>query len=103
MPEFKTVAKASEVPANSLKHIELEDGTQVCLANIDGTFYAIGGECTHMGGPLGEGELDGTTITCPWHSGEFNATTGEALSPPADENEPTYEVRLEGNDVQIGV
>jgi nitrite reductase/ring-hydroxylating ferredoxin subunit len=103
MPEFKTVAKASEVPANSLKHVELEDGTQVCLANIDGTFYAMGGECTHMGGPLGEGELDGTTVTCPWHSGEFDVTTGKVLGPPAEEDEPKYEVRVEGDDVQIGV
>ena len=55
MPEFKTVAKADELQPGELKHIELESGTQVCLANVDGTFYAIGGECTHMGGPLGEG------------------------------------------------
>jgi nitrite reductase/ring-hydroxylating ferredoxin subunit len=103
MPEFKTVARASEVPANSLKQIELEDGTQVCLANIDGTFYAIGGECTHMGGPLGEGELDGKVITCPWHSGDFDAMTGKALGPPAEEDEPKYEVRVEGEDVQVAV
>ena len=103
MAEFKTVAKASEVPANSLKHIELEDGTQVCLANIDGTFYAIGGECTHMGGPLGEGELEGTTITCPWHSGEFDVTTGKVLGPPPEGDEPKYEVRVEGDDVQVAL
>ena len=103
MAEFRTVAKVSEVPANSLKHIELEDGTQVCLANVDGAFYAIGGECTHMGGPLGEGELDGTTVTCPWHSGEFDVTTGEVKGPPPEGPEPAYQVRLEGDDVQVAV
>jgi nitrite reductase/ring-hydroxylating ferredoxin subunit len=103
MAEFKTVAKASDVPPGTLKHIEVEDGTQVCLANINGQIYAIGGECTHMGGPLGEGELDGTVITCPWHGGQFEATTGEVLSPPAEEDEPRYEVRVEGEDVQVAL
>jgi nitrite reductase/ring-hydroxylating ferredoxin subunit len=103
MPEFRTVAKAAEIPANSLKHIELEDGTQICLANVDGTLYAIGGECTHMGGPLGEGELDGTTVTCPWHSGEFDVTTGKVLGPPPEGDEPKYEVRIEGEDVQVAL
>jgi len=103
MAEFKTVASASEVAPGTLKHIELDDGTQVCLANVDGTFYAIDGECTHMGGPLGEGELDGTTVTCPWHSSEFDVTTGEVLGPPADEPQRKFEVRVEGDDVQVAV
>ncbi|MGB2695072.1 MAG: non-heme iron oxygenase ferredoxin subunit [Dehalococcoidia bacterium] len=103
MAEFKTVAKASEVGPGELKHIELEDGAQVCLANVDGTFYAIGGECTHMGGPLGEGELEGTIVTCPWHSGEFDVTTGEVKGPPAEEDEPKFEVRVEGEDVQVAL
>ena len=104
MAEFRSVAKASEVPPGTLKHIELDDGDkQVCLANVDGTFYAMGGECTHMGGPLGEGELDGTTVTCPWHSGEFDVTTGKVLGPPPEADEPAYEVRVEGDDVQVAV
>lgn len=104
MPEFRTVAKAAEVAPGSLKHIELEgDGKQVCLANVDGTFYAMGGECTHMGGPLGDGELDGNIVTCPWHSGEFDVTTGKVLGPPAEEDVPSYEVRVEGDDVQVAV
>jgi len=103
MAEYKSIAKVSEVEPGQLKHVELEDGKQICLANVDGTFYAIGGECTHMGGPLGEGELDGTTITCPWHSAEFDVTTGRVLGEPAEEDEPAYEVRVEGEDVQIAV
>jgi len=103
MAEFKTVAKVSEVEPGQLKHIELDGDTQICLANVGGTFYAIGGECTHMGGPLGEGELDGTTVTCPWHSGEFDVTTGEVKGPPPEEPEPRYEVRVEGDDVQVAI
>jgi nitrite reductase (NADH) small subunit len=103
MAEFHTVAKVSEVPPGSLKQIELEDATQICLANVGGTFYAINGECSHMGGPLGEGELDGTTVTCPWHSGEYDVTTGKMLSPPAENDQAKYEVRIEGDDVQVAV
>ena len=103
MAEFKTLAKVSEIEPGQLKHVELEDGTQVCLANVDGTVYAIGGECTHMGGPLGEGELDGKIVTCPWHSGEFDVTTGEVVGPPPEGPEPVYQVRVEGDDVQVEV
>jgi nitrite reductase/ring-hydroxylating ferredoxin subunit len=103
MADFTTVASVSEVPPGELKHIELESGTQVCLANVDGTFYAIGGECSHMGGPLGEGELDGKVLTCPWHSGEFDVTTGEVLGPPPEDPQPTYDVRVEGDEVQVAV
>jgi nitrite reductase/ring-hydroxylating ferredoxin subunit len=103
MAEFKTVANVSEVGPGQLKHIELEDGTQVCLANVDGTIYAIGGECTHMGGPLGEGELEGTIVTCPWHGGTFDVTSGELLGPPPDDPEPKYEVRVEGDEVEVAI
>ncbi len=103
MAEFKSIAKLSELEPGSLKHVELEDDTQICLANVDGKVYAIGGECTHMGGPLGEGELEGTIVTCPWHSGEFDVTTGEVKGPPAEESVPSYEVRIEGDDVQVAL
>jgi nitrite reductase/ring-hydroxylating ferredoxin subunit len=56
-----------------------------------------------MGGPLGEGELDGTIVTCPWHSGEFDVTSGKMVGPPPEEDEPAYEVRVEGDDVQVAV
>src|SRR3990172_4222452 len=103
MPEFKTVANVADVPPNSLKQIELEDGTQVCLANVGGTIYAIGGECSHMGGPLGEGELDGTTVTCPWHSAEYDVTTGKQLGAPAEADQPAYEVRVESGELQLAL
>ncbi len=103
MAEFKTVANVSEVGPGQLKHIELDDGAQVCLANVEGTFYAIDGECTHAGGSLGEGELDGTTVTCPLHSSEFDVTTGEVKGPPADDPQRKFDVRVEGDDVQVAI
>ena len=103
MAEFVTVAKVSEVEPGQLKHVELNGDTQICLANVDGTIYAIGGECTHAGGPLGEGDLDGKVVTCPWHGGTFDVTTGEVEGPPPDDPETKYEVRIEGDDVQVAV
>lgn len=103
MAEFKTVAKVSEVGPGQLKHVELNDGTQVCLANVDGTVYAIGGACTHEGGPLAEGELDRTTVTCPWHGAMFDASSGEVQGPPAGDSVPAYEVRVQGEELQVAV
>ena len=100
---FKTVAKVSDVPEGELLHVELDDETQICLANVGGTVYAIGGECTHEGGPLGEGDLTGTQVMCPWHGGEFDVTTGEAKELPPEDPEPTYEVRIEGDEIQVAL
>jgi len=103
MVEFVSVAKAGDVPPGQVSQLKLGDGTQICLANVDGTFYAIGGDCTHQGGPLGEGELDGTVVTCPWHGSKFDVTSGAVRGPPALQPEPKYEVRIAGDDVQVTV
>jgi len=100
MVEFVRVAGLSEVPAGEMKIVEVE-GKPVVLANVDGKIYAFGGECTHKGGPLGEGELAGDTVICPWHGGEFNVKTGEVLSPPPNEPVPIYQVQVEGDDIKI--
>lgn len=103
MVEFRTVVKASEVGVGQVKRVDLGNGNQVCLANVDGTFYAIAGECTHMGGPLAEGELDRTTVTCPWHGAMFDVTSGEVQGPPADDSVAKYEVRVQGDEVQVAI
>jgi len=99
--DFVTVASASEVGPGQLKGVTLSDGTHVCLANVGGTFYAIAGECSHQGGPLAEGELDGNIVTCPWHGAMFDVTSGEVQGPPADDSVAAYQVRLRGDDVQV--
>lgn len=103
MAEFVSVGKVGEVPPGQVKQLELGDGTKVCLANVGGTFYAIGGECTHQGGPLGEGELDGTVVTCPWHGSKFDVTSGAVVGPPARKAEPKYDIQIFGDEVQVAV
>ncbi len=100
MAEFQTVAKASEIAPGEMKLVNVA-GQDVVVANVEGAFFAFGNECTHVGGPLVEGELEGETVTCPWHATIFNVKTGQALEGPGTSAVPTYEVRLEDDEIQI--
>ena len=100
MAEYETVAKVSEIAPGTMKLVDL-DGEEVAVANVEGSFYAFGNECTHAGGPLAEGELEGHHVTCPWHDTIFDIRSGEALEGPGDEAVPTYQVRIEGDDIQV--
>jgi 3-phenylpropionate/trans-cinnamate dioxygenase ferredoxin subunit len=100
MPRYVKVARADEIPPGEKKIVEV-DGLLVVLVNLDGEFYAIEDVCTHDGGPLGEGELEGHELICPRHGARFDVRTGDALTLPAFEPAPTYEVRLENGDVLV--
>lgn len=102
MGTFHKVIEVNELAPGSGKVVEVS-GQRIALFNIGGTFYAIGDTCTHRGGPLSEGTLEGTTITCPWHGAEFDVTTGKNLAPPAPKEVPSYEVRVEGQEVQVEI
>lgn len=102
MTDFVSVATTGELNDGEGTVVEA-NGHTIALFRVEGDFYAIGNECTHTGGPLGEGDLDGTTITCPWHGSQFDITSGEVLEPPAADPEPEYEVRVDGDEVQVGV
>ena len=101
MANFVKICKTGDVKAGSGKSIEI-NGKPVAVFNIAGNFYAINDTCRHRGGPLGEGELDGKTVICPWHGWRYNVTTGaNELVPdlPIDR----YEVKVEGDDVLVEV
>ena len=102
MGTFHKVIEVSELAPGSCKGVEVS-GQQIALFNIGGTFYAIGDACTHMGGNLSEGTLDGTTVTCPLHGAEFDVTNGRNMTPPAPGEVPSYKVRVEGNQVQVEI
>lgn len=97
--EWVSVAKTGDVGDGQMIEVDLE-GKAIAIANVAGTFYAIAGECPHQGGPLAEGELEDTTITCPWHNFRFDVTTGRTLDPPIG-NCAKYNVRVEGQDLQL--
>jgi nitrite reductase/ring-hydroxylating ferredoxin subunit len=58
-------------------------GKTVALFNVEGSFYAIDNTCAHRGGPLGEGDLEGTIVTCPWHAWRWDVITGANANNPA--------------------
>ena len=101
MSTFVKVAKSSEVPANSGKTFSV-DGKQIAIFNVDDRFYAINNTCLHRGGPLGEGGLEGTTVTCPWHGWQYDVTSGKTLQSP-DQGVESYEVKVEGEDLMVAL
>ena len=101
MADYVTVAKVAELPAGSGKVVEV-NGQSVALFNVNGSFYAIDNACRHHGGPLGEGSLEGTVVTCPWHLWEYDVTTGE-FTANRDIKVATYSVQVDGDDVRIAL
>lgn len=99
--EFVKVAAISEVPPGDMKMVEV-GGEQVLIVNVGGNIHACDDVCTHSYASLSEGDLDGAEIQCPLHGAMFNVTTGEVITPPADEPLRMFEVRIEGDDILIG-
>ena len=102
MTTWQTVGQAADIPTERVAVFRVGDH-DVAVCNVDGQLYAIDDLCTHDGGSLDQGELEGDTIECPRHGARFNVTTGEAIQLPAFEPVETHEVRLEGDTVQVGM
>lgn len=96
------VTTRSEIPPGTTKRVVV-DGVEVLLCNVDGEIYAVEDVCTHDGGPLDQGELQGCTIMCPRHGATFDVKTGAALTLPAVVPLPTYPVRIEGDTISVEV
>ena len=99
MANFVKVCQAADICAGSGRTVDL-NGKPVAVFNVEGNFYAISDTCLHRGGPLGEGELDGKTVTCPWHGWRYDVTTGVNEMNPAVVVEK-YQVKVEGDDVLV--
>ncbi|MGH2360822.1 MAG: Rieske (2Fe-2S) protein [bacterium] len=94
------VANVEDVLPGTGKVVEAE-GAVLALFNLGGTFYTLNNKCTHVGGPLGEGQVDGNVVTCPWHGSRFDITNGQVLGPPARRPVASYPVRVEGGAVFV--
>lgn len=91
---------ASDLQPGMVVKLRLND-TDVALYNVDGQFYATQEKCTHAGGPLSEGELDGQVITCPWHGSCFDVTDGQVKCRPAVKPIKTFRAVLDGEIVRV--
>jgi len=101
MAEFVTVARVEDVPPGSVKSVRAGD-EEIALAHVDGSFYATQAECLHLKGPLGEGRLEDSVLTCPWHGWQYDLRTGENEFDRAIKLR-TYEVRVEDGEVRVAV
>lgn len=98
--DFVKVAETTDIQPSNMRAVDLE-GERVCIANVEGSYYAIGNVCTHLGGPLNEGTLEGYDVECPWHGSKFDVRTGEVTKPPAQKAVSAYDVKVEGNNILI--
>jgi 3-phenylpropionate/trans-cinnamate dioxygenase ferredoxin subunit len=94
------VASVDAVPSGDYVQVEI-DGTLIAVFNVGGQFYAIDDVCTHDGGGLAGGAMDGCVVICPRHGARFCLRTGAALTPPAYEAVRTYPTRVADGTVQI--
>lgn len=100
MADFVKLCATSDVAPGTGTTIEV-GGRKIAVFNVDGAFHAIDDECPHRGGPLGEGELDGCLVMCPWHAWQFDVTSGESVTD--DLVVGHYETRVDGGDVMIAL
>lgn len=100
MAEYVKVAQVDEVPPGAIKGVKAGD-QEIALVSLEGQLYAIGDICPHAHCNLSNGDIEGDRVLCPCHGSEFNIRTGEVMEGPAQENVPTYQVRVEGDDILV--
>jgi nitrite reductase (NADH) small subunit len=99
MPEFKPIAKVSDVPEG--RGITARSGTHaVAIFNVGGTIYAMDGICPHKGGPLGEGFCEDGRVYCPMHGWQFDVKTGACIDFP-EKPAKTYAARIVGDTIEV--
>ena len=103
------VGQVSQVSPGTMKSFSV-GGKQICVANIDGKFYAIDNLCTHASGDLSKGKLEGKIVTCPNHGSKFNVTTGKCIAGPKisffrgkAKDDTVFEVKVEENKIKVNV
>ena len=96
---FLRAARKDEIPAGSIREFQV-NGKTLALANVDGEFYATNNTCLHRGGPLGQGELNGKVVTCPWHGWQYDVTSGKvAMNPSVGVD--CYAIEVRGDDIFV--
>ncbi len=107
--KYIKIAQTTELSKRKKKKIAFEN-REILLVNIEGSFYAVDNKCTHMGGSLYDGNLEGNNIICPKHGSVFDVRTGEVAQSGKIlfinvkvKDLHTYPVKIEGGDILIGI
>jgi nitrite reductase/ring-hydroxylating ferredoxin subunit len=99
MSRWNKIAAVTDCPPGSAIELVAEDRI-IALFNVEGTFYALDGVCPHQGGPLGQGDLAGCIVTCPWHGWQFDVRSGQHQLNPRMK-QPSLPVRIEDSAVLV--
>ena len=100
MSRFVKVAAAAQIAPGSALKVRIED-REIAVFNLDGEFLATADQCTHMNASLSEGRVTSAHVICPWHGARFEVRTGRCLGAKPHPSLQTYNVRLEGDDVEV--
>ena len=100
MAQWIKVAREGELAPGEWRRVDA-DGAQIVVFNLDGRYYAIEDVCTHDGGQLTGGTVEGEEIVCPRHGARFSIKTGAALTAPAYEPTASFPVRVENGEIQV--
>jgi nitrite reductase/ring-hydroxylating ferredoxin subunit len=103
LPEkFVPAIADSDLPENELKQVDV-DGVKILLVRQGKDVFALGDVCSHLGGPLSEGKLEGDCVTCPWHASKFALSTGKVVNGPATFPQPRFETRVRKGQIEVRV
>lgn len=102
MAQLIKVAQTKDIPQGGGFAADL-NGKQIAIFSLNGKYYAIDDECSHAGGSLAEGIVDGMEVTCPWHGATFDIASGKATGEPAEEPVKSYRVVVEGENISIEI
>jgi 3-phenylpropionate/trans-cinnamate dioxygenase ferredoxin subunit len=98
--EFVAVGRVDDLEEGGIRAFDVR-GVRIAVAYVNGEFHAFDDTCTHMRCSLAEGDLEETTVICPCHGSEFDVRSGAVLQGPAREPVETYEMRVEGDNLEI--
>lgn len=98
--DFQRVMANADLRDGHMHAVEL-DGMRILLARCGGQVYAIGDVCSHFGGPLSEGEMEGCTVRCPWHGSRFSLEDGSVIDGPSTHPQPSLETRVRDGHIEV--
>lgn len=96
---FSRAAKQEEIPLDTIHEVRVDERT-IALANVDGSYYAMDNVCLHRAGPLGQGELEGCVVSCPWHGWQYDVRTGRVTFNP-EMKLKTFPVELRDGEIWV--
>ena len=100
--EFHNVAKTTSLDEDEALQV-LVNGQEIAIYNLEGEFYATDDICTHAYASLADGYIEGGNIECPLHGGCFDIKSGKATTAPCTVDLKTYQVKIEGEDILVGL